>query len=66
MIEIPQPGAKVHYKPAHGGHENGIVKRVSDNQSTVFVVYKCDNQWHRYEDFTAVATDIADLESGWK
>ncbi len=58
-------GDKVHYSPSYGNKENGIVKRVSDDGETVFVVYKCGGEWSRYEDFTAQATDPRDLKEGW-
>ena len=35
--------------------ERGKLK--SWNHKYIFVVYHCDNQWHRFEQFTACATD---------
>ncbi len=58
-------GDKVHYSPKFGKKENGIVKRVSDDGETVFVVYKCGGQWDNYENYTAQGTDIGDLKKGW-
>lgn len=44
--------------------EIGIVKSISD-ESHVFVVYHCDDNWHRYEEYTAARTKISDLTYGW-
>jgi hypothetical protein len=44
----------------YGGEiEVGRVK--SWNDKFVFVVYKCAENWDRYEDYTGVATKIEDL-----
>lgn len=56
-------GQKVHYLPGVGSPENGIVK--SFNARVAWVVYKCDGNWDRYEDFTGAATDFEDLREGW-
>lgn len=40
--------------------EEGRIK--SWNGLYIFVVYKCDNQWDRFQDFTAAATDPEDLD----
>jgi hypothetical protein len=40
--------------------EEGRIK--SWNQHVVWVVYKCDGQWDRYDEFTAAPTDPRDLE----
>jgi hypothetical protein len=49
-------GHWVRYRDAHfpDQSEDGRIK--SWNDRTVFVVYKCDNQWHRFKDFTAAGT----------
>ena len=39
--------------------ELGRIK--SWNDKYVFVVYKCDNQWDRFQDFTGCATKPEDL-----
>lgn len=46
----------------HSHHDNqyGVIK--SWNDKWIFVVYHCDNQWHRYQDFTGAATRPEDLE----
>jgi len=56
-------GDSVTYCPEYGKKEKGVVKEVRGN--TVFVVYNCNGEWHRYEDYTGAATDIADLKQGW-
>lgn len=40
--------------------ERGRIK--SWNDKFIFVVYRCDNQWHRFGDFTAAATKPEDLD----
>jgi len=55
---------KVCYNPDHCDPENGIVKEVRGD--TIFVVYNCNGEWDRYQDFTGCATNIKDLEKGWK
>jgi hypothetical protein len=60
------PGQKVHYIPAVGEPENGIVKIVHPhNPKTVFVVYKCNKDQSNYKNYTAAATSSIDLRDGW-
>ena len=56
-------GDKVTYCPSHGAKEKGKVKEVRGN--IAFVVYHCDNEWHRYKEYTGAATNITDLKPGW-
>lgn len=58
-------GDKVRYCPSHGREEKGIVKSNPENGKFVFVVYKCNNEWHNYKNYTGCATDIEDLKIGW-
>lgn len=58
-------GDKVTYCPSHGEREHGIVKFVPLGSNIAFVVYKCDNQWSRYSDFTGCATFVNNLKKGW-
>jgi dTDP-4-dehydrorhamnose 3,5-epimerase-like enzyme len=58
-------GMKVTYCPQFGNWQKGIVKHNPNNEKTVFVVYKCNNEWDRYLDFTGEETDIEDLKIGW-
>jgi hypothetical protein len=39
--------------------EKGRIK--SWNDKFIFVVYKCDGQWDRFQDFTGCATNPKDL-----
>lgn len=55
-------GQKVHYAPAHGKKDNGIVKSITEHG--VFVVYHCGGEWERYRDYTAVNTKPEDLRPG--
>lgn len=64
MIQIKELGPQhvgkwVEYRDAAGETERGRIK--SWNEQVVFVVYRCDNEWHRFKEFTAAATDPADL-----
>ena len=53
-------GRWVLYKGSAGEQEGGRLK--SWNDKYIFVVYKCDGQWNRFQDFTGWATDPEDLE----
>jgi hypothetical protein len=52
-------GRWVMYDSGHGETERGRIK--SWNEKFVFVVYSCDNQWERFQDFTGCATHPEDL-----
>jgi hypothetical protein len=52
-------GKWVTYEPGHK-KESGRIK--SWNGTWVFVVYNCDGYWHRYDEFTAAATNPRDLK----
>ena len=62
-------GQKVQYKLFKNCNEilieNGIIKSFS-NSNDVFVVYKCNNDWDYYYNYTAAKTCIKDLKEGWK
>lgn len=60
-----KPGDKVHYLPRHGAKENGIVKSVSPDGDRIFVVYKCNEDWDNYRDYTGCSTAPEDLHKGW-
>lgn len=62
-------GDKVNYKAPHDDseYENGRVKKIPEyTTDSVLVVYHCDDEWHRYQDYTACLTYLKDLELGWK
>lgn len=67
QIQLPQlkEGDKVRYCPSHGGQEKGIVKSVNNDAGIAFVVYKCNEEWSRYKDYTGCATNLTDLKIGW-
>lgn len=52
-------GEWVEYRGAGGEKERGRIK--SWNEEFVFVVYKCNNEWDRFQNFTGQATRHADL-----
>jgi len=67
MIDIRQLtdediGRYVFYTNGVGNKEMGRVK--SWNYKWVFVVYNCADEWDDFTNYTAAATDPADLE--WK
>jgi hypothetical protein len=53
-------GRWVKYERYRCETEIGRIK--SWNAEVIFAVYKCDDQWDRFEDFTAQATDPEDLK----
>ena len=52
-------GRWVLYEGPAGEKEKGRIK--SWNNKYIFVVYKCDHRWDRFQDFTAAATNPEDL-----
>lgn len=63
-------GDSVRYQPAHYGEdkwENGVVKGFHKHQKhSVFVVYNCNGEWHKYQEYTGALTSLRDLKKGWK
>jgi len=46
--------------------ENGIVKEIPEHTATaVRVVFRCNEQWEDYKEYTSALTDCADLFPGW-
>lgn len=52
-------GKWVLYKAAYGEIEKGKIK--SWNDKFIFVVYKCNYEWDKFQDYTGCATDPNDL-----
>ena len=52
-------GQWVEYTAPHGDKEQGRIK--SWNDKWVFVVYNCAEEWERFEQYTAAATNRDDL-----
>ena len=52
-------GKWVLYKPSVGMTKKGKIK--SWNENFIFVVYKCDCNWDKFQDYTACATNPSDL-----
>lgn len=63
--EIFEVGERVHYVPAVGSPENGIVKSVHPGGRTCAVVYKCNGDWANYQNYTGCSTLVIDLRKGW-
>jgi len=61
-------GDKVHYIPFDNCHEslfeNGIIKSFAPNGNP-FVVYNCNGEWDKIEDYTAANTPPNMLKLGW-
>ena len=53
-------GKWVIYTDRMSKEEIGMIK--SWNDKFIFVVYKCDRKWYRFQDFTGCATDPKDLK----
>lgn len=65
-----KPGDKVHYLPFKGCHfpeiEFGIVKSLNEmDPTTVFVVFKCGEDWSMYQEYTGQNVKISELKRGW-
>ena len=43
--------------------EHGIIKSIDGDYA--FVVYKCNDDWDNYKDYTGVRTPISNLFLGW-
>lgn len=52
-------GQWVEYKGAGGEIERGRIKSWRDN--CAYVVYKCNDEWDRFQDFTGAITSLNDL-----
>ncbi len=63
-------GDKVHYQPSHFDEshwENGIIKEIRQTNLTgVWVVYRCAEEWERYQEYTGALTDLTDLNLNWR
>lgn len=53
-------GRRVKYTGGAGETEFGMIK--SWNEHSIFVVYKCNHEWERFQDFTGQSTRPEDLE----
>ena len=58
------PGTKVTYQD-FGRKETGIVKSLHPMLRVAFVVYKCNNDWKNYQNYTGCPTSFSDLVLGW-
>ena len=55
-------GRWVIYLPFYGGGEPEKGRIKAWNDRNIFVVYKCNNEWNRFQDFAGCSTDPKDLE----
>jgi hypothetical protein len=60
-------GDKVYYTTTGSQWEtyNGIIKSISARRNLAYVVYKCNNDWDNYQNYTAEATNMDKLKRGW-
>ena len=61
LLNQKDVGGWVWYTPSHGDWEKGRIK--SWNESYIFVVYKCNGEWDRFQSFTGAATKPEELKS---
>jgi hypothetical protein len=70
MIKMTEADIKswVTYVPFKGCDksqwEPGIVKSFNNDRKVAWVVYKCNNDWDHYENYTAACTNFSDLSPG--
>lgn len=58
-------GAKVTYHPLFGPDQKGIIKSTG-NETTVFVVYHCNDDWDNYIAYMGQGTLLNELLVGWQ
>ena len=49
------------YKPQVGELERGKIKSFDNKAQVAWVVYKCNEDWDNYENYTAASTNYSDL-----
>jgi hypothetical protein len=63
-------GVKVRYEPSYYSEseaDNGMIKEVPPHSNdSVRVVYHCNGNWHKLENYTSALTNLRDLKLGWK
>lgn len=63
LENIFNAGDFVHYTPMYGRKENGRIKSIK--KGIAFVVYHCNGEWERYEEYTGASTELNQLSKGW-
>ena len=62
-------GAKCYYIPRKGApkasYKNGMIKALSKDPGSIFVVFNCNDDWKNFKDYTGQLTDIKQLRYGW-
>lgn len=58
-------GDYVEYIPFEGCdksiHEKGRIKSLCEDENYVFVVFKCENRWSEFQNYTGQKTKVSDL-----
>lgn len=63
---IVKPGDKVHYvSKFRDDIDNGIIKSICIDNKHAWVVFKCDDDWANYDDYTAERVALKDLRPEW-
>lgn len=60
-LDLEDIGRYVEYIPQVGEPERGRIKSYDNHTHTAWVVYKCDDDWDNYGEYTAAATNYSDL-----
>jgi hypothetical protein len=60
LNQLEHPGAWVVYQPHFGNKEVGRIK--SWDEESVWVVFKCDDRWDLYKNYTAMMCNPTQLE----
>lgn len=60
-------GTKVHHSRYIGRFikQNGILKSFSNQPGYAFIVYKCNEEWEKYREYTGELTRLVDIKFGW-
>jgi hypothetical protein len=45
--------------------EIGIIKEVFEESQVAFVVYKCNDNWENYKNYTGCLTNFKNLQLNW-
>jgi hypothetical protein len=61
--DIIKEGDYVHYWPGYGKPENGRVKHITPH--AMFIVFKCNDEWQHYKDYTGQNTPVEYVRHGW-
>ena len=55
-------GDKVTYLPTG---EKGVIKKISENENKVWVVFQCNEEWDNFYNYTGQLVYKKDIKIGW-